>query len=107
MALHEIPQEVGDFGILLHAGLSPRRALALNFSSAVLAVVGAVAVLLFLPVEAIERVLVPFSAGAFVYIASTDLLPDMHKEPEAGRSIVQLIGLVGGIGAMWLLLVLE
>lgn len=107
VALHEIPQEVGDFGILLHAGLTPRRALALNFTSAVMAVLGALAVLLFLPVDAIARVLLPFSAGAFVYIASTDLLPDMHKEPEAGRSIVQLAGLLGGIGAMAALLVLE
>jgi zinc and cadmium transporter len=107
VALHEIPQEVGDFGILLHAGLSPKRALALNFASATMALLGAVAVLLFVSVEAIERVLVPFSAGAFVYIASTDLLPDMHKEPETGRSLVQLAALVSGIGAMAALLALE
>ena len=107
VALHEIPQEVGDFGILLHAGLSPKRALALNFASAAMALLGAVAVLLFVSVEAVERVLVPFSAGAFVYIASTDLLPDMHKEPEAGRSLIQLVSLVGGIGAMAALLALE
>jgi zinc and cadmium transporter len=107
VALHEIPQEVGDFGILLHAGLSPKRALALNFASAALALLGAVAVLLFIPVEGIERVLVPFSAGAFIYIASTDLLPDLHKEPETGKSLVQLAALVGGIVAMAALLVLE
>jgi zinc and cadmium transporter len=107
VALHEIPQEVGDFGILLHAGLTPRRALALNFSSAVMAFLGALTVLLLVPVDAVARVLVPFSAGAFVYIASTDLLPDMHKEPEAGRSVVQLIGLVAGMGTMAALLVLE
>jgi zinc and cadmium transporter len=107
VGLHEVPQEVGDFGILLHAGLTPRRALTLNFASAALALLGAVAVLLFVSVEAIERVLVPFSAGAFVYIASTDLLPDMHKEPETGRSLIQLVALVAGIGAMAALLALE
>ena len=107
VALHEIPQEVGDFGILLHAGLSPKRALALNFASAALALLGALAVLVLIPVEGIERVLVPFSAGAFIYIASTDLLPDLHKEPETGKSLVQLAALVGGIAAMAALLVLE
>lgn len=107
VALHEIPQEFGDFGILLHAGLSPRRALALNFSSATAAMLGALAVLILVPVDLIERILVPFSAGAFVYIASTDLLPDLHKEPEAGKSAVQLLALAAGIGAMAALLLLE
>ena len=107
VALHEIPQEFGDFGILLHAGLSPRRALALNFLSAIAAVLGALAVLILVPVELIERMLVPFSAGSFIYIASTDLLPDLHKEPEPARSLAQLVALVGGIGAMAALLLLE
>jgi zinc and cadmium transporter len=107
VALHEIPQEFGDFGILLHAGLSPARALALNFASAALAILGAVAVLALVSVETIERILVPFSAGAFIYIASTDLLPDLHKEPETGKSLAQLVALVGGIAAMAALLLLE
>ncbi len=107
VALHEIPQEFGDFGILLHAGLSPRRALALNFLSAAAAVLGALAVLILVPVELIERMLVPFSAGSFIYIASTDLLPDLHREPEPAKSLAQLVALVGGIGAMAALLLLE
>ncbi len=107
VALHEIPQEFGDFGILLHAGLSPKRAIALNFASAAIALLGAVAVLALIPVEAIERVLVPFSAGAFIYIAATDLLPDLHKEPETGKSLAQLVALIAGIAAMAALLVLE
>ena len=107
VGLHEIPQEFGDFGILLHAGLSPKRALALNFASAVVAMLGAVAVLVLIPVDVIERILVPFSAGAFIYIASTDLLPDLHKEPETGKSLVQLVALVAGIAAMAALLILE
>lgn len=107
VALHEIPQEVGDFGILVHAGLSPKRALAMNFASAGISLLGAVFVLALLPVDAIERVLVPFAAGAFIYIASTDLLPDLHKEPETGKSLAQLAALVAGMGAMAALLVLE
>jgi zinc and cadmium transporter len=107
VALHEIPQEFGDFGILLHAGLSPRKALALNLASASAALLGALAVLVLVPVDVIERLLVPFSAGAFIYIASTDLLPDLHKEPEAARSLAQLAALIGGTGAMAALLLLE
>ena len=107
VALHEIPQEFGDFGILLHAGLSPKRALAMNFASGAISVLGAIVVLVLIPVDAIERVLVPFSAGAFIYIASTDLLPDLHKEPETGKSLAQLVALVAGICAMAALLVLE
>lgn len=107
VALHEIPQEFGDFGILLHAGLSPKRALAMNFASGAISVLGALVVLALIPVDAIARVLVPFSAGAFIYIASTDLLPDLHKEPETGKSLAQLVALVAGIGTMAALLVLE
>jgi zinc and cadmium transporter len=107
VAIHEIPQEIGDFGILLHAGLTPRRALSLNFLSALASLVGAVIVLIFASVSGIERLLVPFSAGSFIYIASTDLLPDLHKEPEPGRSAVQLVGLIAGAGTMAALLLFE
>ena len=107
VALHEIPQEIGDFGILLHAGLRPKSALMLNFLSGLLALAGAITVLLFISVETVDRFLVPFSAGAFVYIASTDLLPDMHKEAQPGRSALQLVALVLGVAMMGALLVLE
>lgn len=108
VALHEIPQELGDFGIFVHAGLRPRRALALNLVTALTAVVGATLVLLLSgSVADIERVLVPLTAGGFVYIASTDLIPELHKEPEAGKSAAQLAGLLVGVGVMALLLTLE
>lgn len=107
VALHEIPQEIGDLGILLHAGLTPRRVLTLNFVSALAAVVGAAAVLLSASTYIIEQFLVPFSAGAFVYIASTDLLPDLHKEAQPGKSVMQLIALLLGVGVMAALLGIE
>lgn len=107
VALHEIPQEIGDFAILLHAGLDPRRALTLNFVSALLAVAGAIVVLLFASIDMVERFLIPFSAGAFVYIASTDLLPDLHKEAQPGRSALQLVALFSGVGVMAVLLLIE
>lgn len=105
VALHEIPQELGDFGILVHAGLRPRRALALNLLTALAAVAGAVATLLAASaVGGIERVLIPVTAGGFVYIASTDLIPELHREPEAGKSAVQLAGLLAGVAVMAALL---
>jgi zinc and cadmium transporter len=107
VALHEIPQELGDFGILVHAGLTPRRALLLNFVSGLTAVAGMAATLTFLPVDAIERLLLPFSAGAFVYIASTDLIPELHKEPEPVKSLLQVLALLAGVGIMAMLLALE
>ena len=107
VALHEIPQEIGDFAILVHGGLAPKRALILNFLTGLTALAGAVFVLAFASVGVLERVLVPFSAGAFIYIASTDLLPDLHKEAEPGRSALQLIALVAGGATMALLLLAE
>jgi len=108
VALHEIPQELGDFGIMVHAGLSPRRALVLNLVTALTAILGATLVLMLsTPIAGIERILVPLTAGGFVYIASTDLIPELHKEPEAGKSAVQLLGLLAGIGVMALLLALD
>lgn len=108
VVLHEIPQELGDFAILVRAGLKPRRALLLNLLSALAAMVGAIATLAVSSiVEGVERALVPVTAGAFVYIASTDLLPELHKEPELGKSVVQLVGVLAGVAVMLSLLVVE
>lgn len=108
VALHEIPQELGDFGIMVHAGLKPRRALTLNFLTGLTSVLGAVLTLAAAPfVSGIEEILVPVTAGGFVYVASTDLIPELHKEPEAGKSLVQLAGLMAGVGIMALLLLLD
>ena len=108
VVLHEIPQELGDFAILVRAGLKPRRALALNLMTALAAIAGAVLTLLLASaVEGIERVVVPLTAGAFVYIASTDLLPELHKEPQLGRSFFQLAGVLAGVGVMASLLLFE
>jgi zinc and cadmium transporter len=107
VAIHEIPQELGDFAIMLKSGLSSRRALLLNFISALASVAGAVLTLLLGTSESSERILVPFSAGAFLYIANADLLPELHKEFETRKSLMQLAALVGGITVMLLLLILE
>jgi zinc and cadmium transporter len=105
--LHELPQELGDFAILVHGGLAPKKALKLNFLTAVTAVVGGVLTLAFSSATSSIEALVPFSAGAFVYIASTDLIPELHKEPEPRKSLLQVAALIAGVAVMGLLLLLE
>ncbi|MBI5222558.1 MAG: ZIP family metal transporter [Candidatus Magasanikbacteria bacterium] len=106
--LHEIPQEIGDFGILLHGGYEKKRALFLNFITALTAVAGAIVALLasqFIP--HLTQFLVPFAAGGFIYIAGSDLMPELHKETEFKKSFVQLIAFVLGIIVMMAMLLME
>lgn len=106
--LHEIPQEIGDFGILLHGGFSRRKALFVNFATALTAVLGAVVGLVLSGfVDGIEFVLVSIAAGGFIYIAGSDLIPELHKEFRLRNSIWQLISFIGGIAVMALFLLLE
>jgi zinc and cadmium transporter len=104
VVFHEIPQEIGDFGILLHAGFTKRRALFFNFLSAMLAMLGtAVALVVGSNLESFSAVMLPFTAGGFIYIAGSDLLPELQKELEATKSIVQLAAITAGIGLMLIL----
>ena len=106
--LHEIPQEIGDFGILIHAGYSVRRALFFNFLCALTAVVGAVLTLAFgLKSESIAAFLVPFTIGSFVYIATADLIPELKKETALKKSLLQLLFILLGAGVMGILLLLD
>jgi zinc and cadmium transporter len=108
VALHEIPQELGDFGILVHAGLAPRRALGLNLLTGLTAIAGGVLTLsLAGAAPNLEWLVLPLTSGGFVYIAATDLLPVLHKEPEGAKSIVQVLSLLAGIAVMAALLLLE
>jgi zinc and cadmium transporter len=107
--LHEVPQEIGDFGVLLHAGFSKGQAMGFNFFSASLAIVGAAGTLLVgsQAGEMITTTLVPLTAGMFIYVAGVDLLPEMHKEDDPTRSFLQLIMLGIGVAIMLSLLLLE
>jgi len=109
VALHEVPQEIGDFAVLLHGGLKLRKALWYNFLSACTAIVGAlVAFALRSSIENLSVILSSFAIGGFIYIASTDLIPELHKGEYSGRSsLKQLVALVLGIGVMAALLLLE
>lgn len=108
VALHEIPQEMGDLGILVHAGLSPKRALVYNVGSAMTALLGAtIALLLDGAIGGIERPLLAISAGAFIYIAGADLIPELHKGTSIRTGIWQFLGIAAGFAVMAALLGLE
>lgn len=105
---HEIPQEIGDFASLVYAGFSRTKALFFNFITALSAVLGAVLILSINFNEAyLSGFLVPFAAGGFIYIAGTDLIPELHKHRGFGASFWQTIAFVAGIGLMAGLLFLE
>lgn len=105
---HEIPQEIGQFAILVHGGWSRGKALLYNFFSALTAIVGAVVVLFFSQsFTEVPAILLGFTAASFIYIAMSDLIPELHKEPSMWRFILQLIWMTAGIGVMASLLLLE
>lgn len=101
VALHEIPQEFGDFGVLVHAGMSPGRALWLNFLSAAGAILGALAVLVLgNAVPHIEHVLVPLAAGGFLYVACADLVPELKRRVQGRGLWITLLALAAGVAVV-------
>ena len=108
--LHEIPQEIGDFGVLIHAGFSRAKALWYNFISALAAVAGAVLVFfLGSNVEGIVTFMVPIAAGGFIYIALSDLIPELHnnEDKSARHALLQFFWIIIGVLLMVLLIGIE
>lgn len=103
--LHEIPQELGDFAVLIHSGLDVRRAVLFNLLSASVAVLGAVVALVMGSVigPIVSSVLVPVTAGGFVYIAAADLIPELQQDRSVAALAVQASLIAAGIGVMALL----
>ncbi|MFQ5711707.1 MAG: ZIP family metal transporter [Candidatus Geothermarchaeales archaeon] len=108
IVFHEIPQEIGDFGVLLHGGFSRSRALLFNFLCAVTAIVGTI-VALFLSsyIKDFSMLLIPFAVGGFIYVAGSDLIPELHKERKPLKSALQLGTFILGILIMLALTLLE
>jgi zinc and cadmium transporter len=102
--LHEVPQEIADFGLLLHSGFSKAKALLFNFISAFFAVIGAVIAIVAGPLFANSAPFVAaFAAGAFIYIAGSDLVPEIHKTQNPKKSLIQFVSIILGIAIMFLL----
>jgi zinc and cadmium transporter len=102
---HELPQELGDFGILIYSGYSVRQAILVNLASATTAIAGSVATLLMGAASwtGTTGALLPVAAGGFVYIAAADLIPELQHDRSVGGLLAQASLIVLGIGVMGLL----
>ncbi len=103
VVLHEIPQEIGDFGVLIYGGFKKTKALFLNFLSGVTAIFGGI-VGYFLAEKIGDSIvfLLPFAAGTFIYIAASDLIPEI-KEKGSKESMINFLVFLLGIGLMVLM----
>ena len=102
--LHEVPQELGDFGILVYGGFSKTKALFYNFLCALAAIAGAVMGYVLSGVTGNATVfLVPFTAGGFIYIAAADLLPELHKQKDIKRANIAFVTFILGLAFMALI----
>jgi len=107
--LHEIPQEFGDFGILVHSGMSVRQAVGINLASASVAILGTILALVAGAVaqEAMTGFLLPITAGGFVYLAAANLIPELQHDRSLSALTVQTSLMSAGIGLMGLLTLIE
>jgi zinc and cadmium transporter len=107
IAAHEIPQEIGDFGVLIFGGFKKKKAIVLNFTVALTIVLGGI-VGYFISSTINQSVifLLPFAAGGFIYIAATDLVPEIKKELDIKKSMATIFVFICGILIMWLIKVI-
>ncbi len=103
IAAHEIPQEIGDFGVLIYGGFEKKKAIVLNFIVALTVVAGGVVgYFISKSIEQVAVYLLPFAAGGFIYIAATDLVPEIKKELDIKKSMATIFVFICGILIMWL-----
>ncbi|MBZ0186605.1 MAG: ZIP family metal transporter [Candidatus Obscuribacterales bacterium] len=106
--IHEIPIELGDYAVLRHAGFSRTRALLVNFASGLLSVVGVViAMLLGSTISWFTFAATPIAAGAFLYIASSILIPKLRRECADGNGLIYFGMSLVGVASMVLVLFFE
>ena len=103
VAVHEIPQEIGDFGILLHKGMKRKKIILVNLLSALTALLGAlIAYSLGARIEASLPILLAVTAGFFIYIAASDLIPEIHHENRKGFAVIETTLMFLGVGTIWI-----
>ncbi len=108
VVLHEIPHELGNFGVLVHGGLPVKKAILFNFFSALTAILGTILSLVIGPhIEGYTVSLIPITAGGFIYIAGSDLIPEMHRETKLSNSLLQFALILIGVGIMAVLVLFE
>lgn len=100
---HEIPQEIGDFGLMLHKGMKKKKIILVNVISAAVALIGAIITLLLGNIlKPYIPILLAITAGFFIYIASSDLIPEIHYERRKGFALVESVLLLVGIAVIWI-----
>ena len=100
-AAHEIPQELGDFGILIHGGWAKRRALLYNFISALTFLFGGL-VTYTISAKVDVTYLLPFAAGNFIYIAAADLIPEIKHEDDPKLNFLHFVAFGAGLAVLWI-----
>ncbi len=96
--IHEVPQEISDFGILIYAGFTKKKALIFNFLSAVTTILGVIFTFwLGRSFENITNYFLPFAAGGFIYLAGSDLIPQLNQEKSMGKNITQFFVILVGL----------
>ncbi len=99
---HELPQEIGDFGVLVYGGFTRYKALFFNFLSALTAVVGVLISNYFaMHTEDFVGFLIALGAGGFIYISASELIPEIRKEENVGKSMIQFVLFIVGIALIW------
>lgn len=105
IAAHEIPQEIGDMAVLVHGGMSRKKALWMNFLSGLTALVGALVGFYFLQsVVSMVPLFLAFTAGMFIYISCSDLIPEIHGHSQGRRGWIQALLFLAGIVALMIIL---
>ncbi len=95
---HELPQEIGDFGILIYGGFSKNKALLYNFLSAIIAIFGGIfGLILSNVIDTFNLFILAFAGGGFLYLASTELLPELLHQKNLRKSILQALIFISGI----------
>lgn len=104
IASHELPQEIGDFGVLLHGGLKRGQALWLNFLVSLTAILGVFIGYWLSSFSGVALALLPITAGGFIYISAVDLVPELHQQTgsKLSKNILHFIFFVLGVGIMFL-----
>merc|ERR1711941_253608 len=102
--LHEVPHEIGDYAILIQSGVSPQRAIMLQLLTAVGAVTGCVvSLVLGGSVELASKLILPFTAGGFIYIATVSVIPELLEGATFRQSIMEVVALLLGVAMMVLI----
>ena len=100
--VHEIPQELGDNAVLLYSGLKRKKVLFYNYLVSLTSFLGSlVTYFLGSRLETFNNYVLPFVAGSFIYLAASDLVPELKEEKHFGHFVLEFLGFLLGIGAMF------